>query len=152
MAGEKEHSSFGNPPKNFLVPFILLLLFRMPMHGYELMQKLASFGFSALDNGNFYRMLRQLEKDEFVRSQWETSTTGPAKRLYSLTEAGEAYLRAYAGQLEQYQAMLEQFFNLYTSMLGMYLPAFPQKGKEKSLETPEERRRDERDEEERRRE
>jgi PadR family transcriptional regulator PadR len=128
MADEKEHPSLGSPPKNFIVPFILLLLLRMPMHGYELMQKLASFGFSALDHGNFYRMLRQLEKDEFVRSQWETSETGPAKRLYSLTEAGETYLKAYAGQLEQYQAMLDQFFRMYTSMLDLYLPTFHKEG------------------------
>lgn len=134
MADEKEHTTFGSPPKNFLVPFILLLLFRMPMHGYELMQKLTSFGFHALDHGNFYRMLRQLEKNEFVRSQWETSSTGPAKRLYALTEAGETYLKSYAGQLEQYQSMLNQFFKMYTSMLDLYLPSFHKEDVEHTVE------------------
>lgn len=102
-------------PKNFMIPVLLLLLKDWNAHGYELMQKLVQFGFQTVDQGNFYRLLRQLEKDELVTSEWDTTASGPAKRIYSITTAGEQYLDIWAGSLEQYQKMLEQFFNMYSN-------------------------------------
>ena len=49
---------------------------------------MSAFGFEALDRGSVYRTLRQLEKDGLVISGWDTSKDGPARRLYSLTDAG----------------------------------------------------------------
>lgn len=101
-------------PKNFMVPFLLLTLRGWNVHGYELIQHLIKFGFQSIDQGNVYRTLRQLEKENMVKSEWDTSTGGPAKRIYSLTETGEQYLKSWANSLEQYQTMLDQFFNMYT--------------------------------------
>lgn len=101
-------------PKNFVLPVLLLLLKDWNAHGYELMQKLTQFGFHTLDQGNFYRILRQLEKEELVTSEWDTSSGGPAKRIYSITSAGEQYLELWAGTMGQYQKMLEQFFDMYS--------------------------------------
>lgn len=102
-----------NAPKNFLIPIMLLHLREWNSHGYELMEKLTQFGIDSVDRGNFYRLLRQLEKDSLVTSVWDTSSDGPAKRIYSITEAGEQYLDMWAGSLSQYQKLLNQFFNLY---------------------------------------
>lgn len=113
-----------NPSKNFVLPFILLLLSRMSLHGYELSQKLQTFGFKTLDQGNLYRLLRQLEKEELVSSEWDTNGSGPAKRRYSITKAGITYLKGYANQLESYQSMLDQFFKMYSSFLELYIPSF----------------------------
>lgn len=77
-----------NPSKNFVLPFILLLLSKVSLHGYELSQKLETFGFKALDQGNLYRMLRQLEKDELVSSEWDTTGSGPAKEGIQLQKLG----------------------------------------------------------------
>ncbi len=100
-------------PKNFLIPVMLLHLRDLNAHGYELMEKLTSFGIESIDQGNFYRLLRQLEKDNLVTSEWDTSTGGPAKRIYSITAAGQEYLDTWAGSLNQYQQLLNNFFNLY---------------------------------------
>lgn len=121
MTNEKTPGGPGGSPKNFLVPYILLLLSRMPVHGYELMQQLTSLGFLTLDQGNFYRMMRQLEKENYVNSEWDTTSSGPAKRLYSLTEIGEQYLQQYADEMQRYQNMLSQFFNMYSSMFDLYM-------------------------------
>lgn len=110
-------------PKNFVLPVLLLLLRDWNAHGYELMQKLIHFGFHSIDQGNFYRILRQLEKDELVTSEWDTSSSGPAKRIYSITEAGEQYLQLWADSMGQYQKMLDQFFNLYSQFFQP--PGFP---------------------------
>lgn len=116
----KSNSSKGSvnvtsTPKNFIIPVLLLLLKEWNAYGYELIQKLSHFGLHSVDQGNFYRILRQLEKDELVTSQWDTSSSGPAKRIYSITKAGEQYLDLWANSLEQYQKMLDQFFNMYSS-------------------------------------
>ncbi|HHY74815.1 MAG TPA: poly-beta-hydroxybutyrate-responsive repressor [Bacillus bacterium] len=118
-------------PKNFIVPFILLSLRDLNCHGYKILQQLMDFGFSTIDQGNLYRMLRQLEKDDIVKSEWDTSEAGPAKRIYSLTEAGEKYLKTCVYSLEHYQSMLEQFFSVYTNMF-----TFPnsRKGKDEEKE------------------
>jgi PadR family transcriptional regulator PadR len=116
-----------NPSKNFVLPFILLLLSKVSLHGYELSQRLEAFGFKTLDQGNLYRLLRQLEKDELVSSEWDTSGSGPAKRRYSITKAGITYLKGTANQLETYQSLLEQFFKMYTSFFELYIPSFQKK-------------------------
>jgi poly-beta-hydroxybutyrate-responsive repressor len=101
-------------PRNFLVPVILLTLREWNSYGYELMERMAAFGFEAINPGTLYRTLRQMEKDGAVKSTWETSEGGPARRVYSITDVGEAYLDFWADALEQYQRNVDTFFRLYT--------------------------------------
>ncbi|MGM7724197.1 poly-beta-hydroxybutyrate-responsive repressor [Metabacillus sp. Hm71] len=112
----KEEKVMASIPKNIMIPVLLLSLRGLNLHGYKLIQQLTQFGFSSIDQGNVYRTLRQLEKDNMVKSEWDTSTGGPAKRIYSLTDAGEAYLNTWAASLEQYQSILNRFFTMYTDM------------------------------------
>ncbi len=106
-------------PKNLMVPFLLLSLQNVNLHGYKLIQELAQFGFATIDQGNVYRTLRQLEKDQLVYSEWDTTTEGPAKRIYSITKTGEDYLKTCFTTLEQYQSMINRFFSIY---MDMFLP------------------------------
>ena len=100
--------------KNWLVPILLLMLRQWSSYGYELMEKMSTFGLAAMNPGTFYRTLRQMEKDGMVSSNWDTSEGGPARRVYSITDAGEAYLNYWARSLDQYQRMMDTFFRLYT--------------------------------------
>ncbi len=79
-------------PRNWLVPVILLTLRESASYGYELMERTAGFGFEAMNPGTLYRTLRNMERDGLCESEWETSKGGPARRVYSITDAGEAYL------------------------------------------------------------
>src|SRR5579859_6374014 len=106
-------SGAGDLPNNWLVPAVLLLLRDLSSYGYDLMRALSAFGFAMMNPGPLYRMLRQMEKDGLVRSSWDTSGQGPARRIYSITEAGEAYLRLWASSLGQYRRMMDRFFRLY---------------------------------------
>jgi len=100
--------------KNWLVPILLLMLRQWSSYGYELMEKMSTFGLVAMNPGTFYRTLRQMEKDGMVSSSWDTSEGGPARRMYAITDAGEAYLNYWAESLNQYQRMMDTFFRLYT--------------------------------------
>jgi PadR family transcriptional regulator PadR len=100
--------------RNWLVPILLLMLRQWSSYGYELMEKMSTFGLAAMNPGTFYRTLRQMEKDGMVSSSWDTSEGGPARRVYSITDTGEAYLNYWAQSLDQYQRMMDTFFRLYT--------------------------------------
>ena len=113
--GERSPRRDQAQPRSWLQPFLLLALEQWQSHGYELIRRMSAFGFETLDRGSVYRTLRQLEKDGLVVSGWDTSKEGPARRLYSLTDAGRAYLNVWAASLRGYQMMLNQFFSLYPS-------------------------------------
>ena len=55
-----------------------------------------------------YRTLRQLERSGFVSSFWDTSESGPARRMYSLTKAGELFLSGWIDVLQNYQNILQK--------------------------------------------
>src|SRR5262249_46452935 len=83
----------GGQPKNFLRPCVLLLLGEQSAHGYELLERLKVFGFSR-DPGGLYRVLRSMEREGMVSSQWEASDVGPSRCLYTLTPLGSEWLAA----------------------------------------------------------
>src|SRR5918999_396449 len=101
-------------PRNWLVPVVLLALREWNSYGYELMERAAAFGFEAMNPGTLYRTLRQMEKEGIVESTWETSRGGPARRMYTITDAGKAYIDFWAKSLEQYQQTMDNFFRMYT--------------------------------------
>ena len=104
----------GSRPRNWLVPVILLSLREWDSYGYELMQRTSAFGFGAMSTGTVYKTLRRMEKDGVVESSWETSGGGPARRMYAITDAGEASLGFWAESLGQYRQTMNTFFRLYS--------------------------------------
>jgi PadR family transcriptional regulator PadR len=109
----KEHGIEARP-RNWLVPVILVTLKEWNSYGYKLMEQAAALGYETMNPGTLYRTLRHMEKDGLCQSRWETSKGGPARRVYSITDVGEAYLDFWARSLEQYQRNMDTFFRLYT--------------------------------------
>lgn len=94
-------------------PAILTVLAREDLHGYMLVQRLAEmpmFRGQKPDATGVYRFLRQMEERELVTSTWDTSETGPAKRLYRLTDTGRACLVRWVGTLTYYSDALGNFW------------------------------------------
>ena len=96
-------------PKNFLRPCLLLLLAEAPAHGYELIERLRPFGFELSEPATVYRTLRQIEEHGLVRSHWELSERGPARRVYTLTPEGLEHLSAWSETLRATQRVLAAF-------------------------------------------
>ena len=59
---------------------------RTPQYGYSLVQLLEQTGIS-IDQSTLYPLLRRLEKQELVSSNWDTSENRPRK-YYVLSEYG----------------------------------------------------------------
>lgn len=98
---------------NFAQPRLLLELAKKPAHGYELIERLSENGGTAPDPGNFYRMLRVLEDDGLVSSNWDTQNTGPARRVYELTDQGLEFLHSWSVTIKQTNQSLSRFLSDY---------------------------------------
>jgi len=76
----------------------------------------AAFGLETMNSGSMYRTLRQMENEGLCKSEWQTTYKGgPLRRMYSVTDAGEAYLAFWAKGVEQYQQMMGYFLRQYSS-------------------------------------
>ena len=104
-------------PRNWLTPVALVLLREESSYGYELMERLAAdFGFENINAGTLYRTLRQMEKEGLCDSVWETSHSGgPARRMYYITEAGQAYLDAWVQACKEYRRVMDALSRAYSS-------------------------------------
>jgi PadR family transcriptional regulator, regulatory protein PadR len=99
----------------FLLPFVLLVLKGKESYGYELIEKISEFRFhdSPSDVGAIYRNLRNMEKEGWVKSKWDTKGGGPAKRVYRITPQGEEILHGWAITLRKRRDALDHFLKLY---------------------------------------
>ena len=101
-------------PRNWLTPVTLVLLREERSYGYEIMERLEEeFGFEQISAGTLYRTLRRMEQQGLCKSAWERSEGGTARQMYSITEAGEEYLAAWAQACEQYQNVMDSFARAY---------------------------------------
>ena len=100
-------------PCYLLEAVMLMTLRQWNSYGYELMAKSAAFWEDAINPGTLYRTLRQMEENGDVASNWETTKPGPARRMYSITDAGEAYLELWMASLRQSQRNIDAFLQLY---------------------------------------
>src|SRR6478609_6266587 len=72
--------------ERFAEPALLLLLRERPAHGYDLLERLPELtGEQRVEMGNLYRLLRALEEEGLVTSEWDETSPGPAKRRYAIT-------------------------------------------------------------------
>ncbi|MBV9455401.1 MAG: helix-turn-helix transcriptional regulator, partial [Rubrobacter sp.] len=66
-------------PSNWLEPAVLVTLLESNLYGYKLMERLAMFGFEAMNPGTLYRALRRMEHNGALKSEWDTTGDGPAR-------------------------------------------------------------------------
>jgi PadR family transcriptional regulator len=100
--------------ERFVEPSLLLLLRERPLHGYELIERLPEVaGEGRIDVGNLYRLLRSLEAEGLVSSEWSAELPGPAKRTYELTDEGRRLLDRWAEALRKAQTDLQGFLDRY---------------------------------------
>ncbi len=85
---------------------ILAVLQDSPRHGYAIAREIERRCVGALKvgEGALYPALRALEREGMVESAWETQPSGPARRIYTLTDAGHAKLAASLKSWQRFSA------------------------------------------------
>jgi PadR family transcriptional regulator, regulatory protein PadR len=112
---------------DLLTTSLLAMLRGWNAYGYQLSQRLKECGLPAFDQGTVYRTLRQLEKGGMVSSFWDTSESGPARRMYTLTSAGEMFLTGWLDALDRYQTFLRTLWGLPPAPSASPPPSEPQR-------------------------
>ncbi len=97
---------------DLLTTSLLAMLRGWNAYGYQLAQQLRACGLPVFDQGTVYRTLRQLERGGLVNSFWDTGSSGPARRMYRLTTAGEAFLTSWLEALERYQRFIGSLWGI----------------------------------------
>jgi DNA-binding PadR family transcriptional regulator len=92
--------------ENDLPTLILAVLNDGPRHGYAIARSIGarSEGMLTAREGTLYPALRQLESEEFIESLWEHPVSGPARKVYHLTETGQAECARRVAAWQKYAA------------------------------------------------
>jgi PadR family transcriptional regulator PadR len=77
-----------------------------PRYGYSLKQRLGDQGLE-IDQGTLYPLLRRLEKQGLLDSEWSLETSRP-RRYYVLNETGREALETLKGEWAALSAVLER--------------------------------------------
>jgi DNA-binding PadR family transcriptional regulator len=121
VCAPKAHNEFrechctGKTMDRLVQPAILSILSEQDLHGYVIVQLLAEspmFGGHKPDATGVYRSLRQMEELGYVVSTWNASKSGPAKKLFHLTDGGRACMTRWIDTLTCYQAAVCELINM----------------------------------------
>ena len=96
----------GKTLARLIQPAVMAVLADEPLHGYVIVQRLATlsmFRDHGPDITGVYRLLKGMEKKGLVTSTWEPAASGPAKRCYALTPEGRACLGRWITTLRTYR-------------------------------------------------
>jgi DNA-binding PadR family transcriptional regulator len=77
-----------------------------PTYGYALLETLAAAGFP-VDGNTLYPLLRRLEKQGLLTSEWNTEESRPRK-FYRVSPAGEALLQELLDEWQALHASIEK--------------------------------------------
>lgn len=115
MIGANEKCScLGYNLDKLIQPNILILLSKGSLHGYSIVKELNYKGLfkdERPDNTGVYRALKKLEGNGFVEFEWSTEGGGPAKKIYTITQAGRKCLANWGETLESYCLMINQLID-----------------------------------------
>jgi PadR family transcriptional regulator len=102
--------------ERYAEPAIVLLLRNGPKHGYELLERLPELSseHGHIDLGNLYRLLRELEAEGLVKSEWLTEPA-PPRRVYRLSISGKRLLDGWASSLRGMRSTVVRFLKVYES-------------------------------------
>ena len=96
----------GSTLEKLIQPAILAILAEGPLHGYKIAGRIGGMpllGGRKPDMSGVYRFLKGMEGRGLVVSSWDLSDSGPAKKSYRLTGAGQECLCHWIETLEEYR-------------------------------------------------
>jgi len=81
-------------------PMVLSILNRGESYGYAIIQEVRRLSDSEIEwtDGMLYPVLRRLEKQGLVRSEWRPAETGKKRRYYWIEKPGRTVLREHQRQ------------------------------------------------------
>jgi PadR family transcriptional regulator PadR len=86
---------------------VLALLRDTERYGFELVRALSQADGLVTTEGTLYPLLGRLRREGVVDTTWRESTSGPPRRYYRLTPAGQAVLSAFLVEWARFRATVD---------------------------------------------
>lgn len=82
------------------IPMILSIIKKEESYGYEIIQKIKDISDDRIiwQEGSLYPVLKKMEKNELVRSNWSQTITGKKRKYYTITMKGVNTLKFHRDQ------------------------------------------------------
>ncbi|HKB20728.1 MAG TPA: PadR family transcriptional regulator [Gaiellaceae bacterium] len=109
VASGKQDALLAQMRKGTLQYCVLALLADEERYGFDLVRSLAETDGMVTSEGTIYPLLSRLRRDGLVETTWRESTTGPPRRYYKLTAAGQAALEAFKGEWSRFRDAVDHF-------------------------------------------
>jgi len=99
---------------DILIPAILVTLTKKPTYGYSLIEELKDLDIdvSLFHPSIVYRMLRMMEAEGLVTSNWDIKDIGPARRVYTITETGRNFLKSWSTNAKESLTIIEKLVKI----------------------------------------
>src|SRR6476620_4934249 len=97
--------------KGILDGCILAIIQEGEIYGYELTEKLHSYGFHSFSEGTIYPLLLRMQKEGLVTSVLRESTAGPKRKYYQLSELVEKELNNFKERWTDLKLSVEKVIN-----------------------------------------
>jgi len=96
-----QDTNFKDKLKKGLLEYCVLLCFKnKPMYSSELIEMLVNHDLITTE-GTIYPLLSRLKRNEYLEYEWEESPSGPPRKYYKLTKAGESALNEYSNSYKE---------------------------------------------------
>lgn len=87
---------------------VLALLRDEERYGFDLVRELSEFDGMVTSEGTIYPLLSRLRRDGLVTTTWRESSSGPPRRYYRLTPAGERALDSFVDHWERFRSAVDE--------------------------------------------
>ncbi len=97
--------------KGMLEGCVLKIIAEHETYGYEISQKLITYGFGDISEGTIYPMLLRMSNKGFIQAEYRESSTGPRRKYFSLTNQGKEELKEFERQWKELSQAVTNLFD-----------------------------------------
>ena len=87
--------------KGVLEGAILKVIQQEETYAYEISNTLQTFGFGEIAEGTIYPIILRLQSNQYIKGEFRPSKSGPNRKYYHITQAGEEFLEDFQENWEQ---------------------------------------------------
>lgn len=98
--------------KGTLEGCVLAILRQEERYGYEISQRLESYGFGRIPEGTVYPLLLRLEKRGSIQASFRASPEGPQRKYYALTDLGQTELMEFFDHYRELTRAVDQLIQI----------------------------------------
>lgn len=89
--------------KGVLQYCVLALVVESERYAFEIVRELGRVDGLVTSEGTIYPLLSRLRREGLVETTWQESASGPPRRYYRATPAGQASLAAFSDQWQRFR-------------------------------------------------